>query len=208
MRESIPGDEVYFFKSAFIMRQVAWCHSLSHGLRGQNELDVIEKYLTRSDIHQLKNYNNVPMALLIIHGQALAEAYQKGWINSYQQVELDQTLTRFSNSMGGCERIKKTVFPVTYSMYIHLSLLFIILLLPFSLLGIFGVLSIPMVVAISAVFFLIEKMAVHLQDPFENKPTDTPMTAICFTIERDLRQIINDPHQAPETAHENAYYVL
>ena len=37
-----------------------------------------------------------------------------------------------------------------------------------------------------------QKMAMHLQDPFENRPTDTPMTAICFTIERDLKQMINE----------------
>lgn len=208
IRESIPGDEMFFFKSAFINRQIAWCVSLNNSLRGKNDLTPIEKYLTRSDLQQIKTYNNLPMALLIIHGQNLQEAYQKGWINSYQQVELDNTLSRFSNAMGGCERIKKTVFPVTYSMYIHLSLLFIILLLPFSLLGIFGIFTIPMVVGIAAVFFLIEKMAVHLQDPFENKPTDTPMTSICFTIERDLKQVINDPHQNYDVAVETGYYVL
>ena len=66
-------------------------------------------------------------------------------------------------------------------------------MLPFALIEVFGVmLFIPALVAIAAVFFLIEKMAIHLQDPFENKPTDTPMTAISFTIERDLMQVINE----------------
>ena len=32
-------------------------------------------------------------------------------------------------------------------------------------------------------------MAIHLQDPFENKPTDTPMTAIAQTIENNLSQL-------------------
>lgn len=36
---------------------------------------------------------------------------------------------------------------------------------------------------------LIEKMAIHLQDPFENKPTDTPMTTIATGIENNLMQL-------------------
>jgi putative membrane protein len=55
---------------------------------------------------------------------------------------------------------------------------------------------VPLVVlVIGAFFMLVEKMAVHLQDPFENKPTDTPMTAISHGIEKDLRQMLNDHHE-------------
>ena len=32
-------------------------------------------------------------------------------------------------------------------------------------------------------------MAIHLQDPFENKPTDTPMTTIAQSIEKNILQI-------------------
>ncbi|MBE7172951.1 MAG: hypothetical protein INR73_20410 [Williamsia sp.] len=208
IQETIPGDEVYFFKSSMIRRQIAWCVSLNHSLRGKEGVESMDKYLDRGDMHQIKNYNNVPMALLLIQSQNLQLAYRNGWINQFQQIELDNTLTRFSNSMGACERIKKTVFPVTYSMYIHLSLLFFIVLLPFSLLEIFGLMTVPMVVAIAAMYFLIEKMAVHLQDPFENKPTDTPMTSICFTIERDLKQVINDSSLQEMAVKENAYFIL
>ena len=208
IQESIPGDEMFFFKSALIKRQIAWCISLNKSLRGQEELPALEKLLDQNDLQQLKNYSSIPMGLLLIQAQDLQLAYRNKWINAFQQVELDNTLTRFSNSMGACERIKKTVFPVTYSLYIHFSLMFFFVLLPFSLLEIFQLMTIPMVMATGVVFFLIEKMAVHLQDPFENKPTDTPMNTICSTIERDLRQVINDAVQNDAVAKPNAYYML
>lgn len=208
IQENIPGDEIYFFKSAMIRRQIAWCVSLNQSLRGKEDLEALDKYMNRSDMQQLKNYSNTPMALLHIQAQNLQLACRNGWVNQFQQVELDNTLTRFSNSMGACERIKKTVFPATYSMYIHVSLIFFFLMLPFSLFDVFGIMTTPMVVAISAVYFLIEKMAVHLQDPFESKPTDTPMTSICLTIERDLKQVINDPSHHESVLKENAYYIL
>jgi putative membrane protein len=149
------------------------------------------------------------MALLELHGYDLQLAMENGWMNGYQQVELDKTLTRLTDAMGKCERIKNTIFPATYSLYIHFSLIFFFTLLPFSLIEVFGViLFVPVLIAIAAIFFLIEKMAIHLQDPFENKPTDTPMTAICSTIERDLKQVINESYTTDNQKAKTQFYVL
>lgn len=149
------------------------------------------------------------MAILDLQGLDLQKANDKRLLNTYQQVEIDRTLSRLCDSMGKCERIKNTIFPATYSLYIHFSLLFFFLLLPFAVVEFFGAMTIPVIIAIAAVFFLIEKMAIHLQDPFENKPTDTPMTAICFTIERDLKQMISEmQHHTAPAVKANRYYVL
>ena len=51
-------------------------------------------------------------------------------------------------------------------------------------------------------------MAIHLQDPFENKPTDTPMTAIAGTIEKDLRQLLHDQEEPEEKRQEAFYYIM
>jgi len=209
---SEQDEQAHFFRSRFIRRQIAWCYSLSRSLRGQDSWFGIEKFISRNDVQHIKNFSNTPMAILDLQGQDLQKAYHNGLINSYQQVEIDRTLSRLCDAMGKCERIKNTIFPATYSLYIHFSLLFFFLLLPFAVVDFFGFMSIPVVIAIAAVFFLIEKMAIHLQDPFENKPTDTPMTAICFTIERDLKQMMSDaPHSTeaePAGSKVKRYYVL
>jgi len=208
-KEAYQGEEHFFFKQKFIKRQIAWCFSLNRSLRNQDGKHGLENYLVKSDLHHLKNYSNAPMGLLELHGHDLQQGLENGWINPYQQVEIDKTLSRLSDAMGKCERIKNTVFPVTYSVYIHFSLLFFFALLPFALIDVFGVIFfVPILIAIAAVFFLIEKMAIHLQDPFENKPTDTPMTAICYTIERDLKQVINETYPVEATKTEKVFYVL
>ena len=109
--------------------------------------------------------------------------------------------------MGKCERIKNTVFPVTYSMYIHFSMLLFIALLPFAVIQYFGMVEVPVVVAISTCFLLIEQMAIHLQEPFENKPTDTPMTTIARSIEKNLKQMMRD-QDILELRETNKFYVL
>ena len=141
--------------------------------------------------------------MLELQAQDIRNAYKLGWLNDYQQVELDKTLTRFSNHMGGCERIKNTVFPSTYSVYIHFALLLFIMMLPFGLIEFFGIVEVPLVMAISCSFFLIEKMAIHLQDPFENRPTDTPTTAISRTIDNDIRQMLKESNRVEKKPQPN-----
>jgi ion channel-forming bestrophin family protein len=201
-------DEVQQMRQRMIRRQMAWCYALGQSLRRLNPTSGLDKFLNRRDLESLSRYNNVPMALLDQHARDLRRGLEEGYINRYQQIELDKTLTRLCDAMGKCERIKNTVFPSTYSLYIHFSLLLFICMLPFGVIDYFGFLEVPLVVAISACFLLIEKMAIHLQDPFENKPTDTPMTAIASNIEKDLRQLLHDQEMPEDKRSEAFYYIL
>jgi len=55
-----------------------------------------------------------------------------------------------------------------------------------------GLWEIPVLLTISSSFFVLERTARYLQDPFNNKPTDTPVTAIAHTVEADLRQLLGE----------------
>lgn len=200
----MPADDesgmVNAFTRRFIQRQIAWCYSLGRHLRGQNAAKGLEHYLERKEYELMLQMDNIPAALIDCMGKDLQLALEEGWLNRFQQVELDRTLTRLTDAMGKCERIKNTVFPSTYSLYIHLSLMLFIALLPFGVIEYFGIFEVPLVVAISACFLLIEKMGIHLQDPFENKPTDTPMNTISRNIEKNLMQIYQ-LHATPVKRH-------
>ena len=174
------------------MRQIGWAYCLGQMLRGQNTKQGLDRFLNAEEISIISRYTNAPAAILNLQARDLQDALGNGYLNRFQQVELDRTLTRLCDAQGKCERIKNTVFPSTYGTYIHFSLILFILLLPFAFMEIFGAMAMPVVVAISSCFLLIEKMAIHLQDPFENKPTDTPVTAIAKGIERDLKQMMRD----------------
>ncbi|MUV05111.1 hypothetical protein GN157_15450 [Flavobacterium rakeshii] len=210
------------FKERFAKRQAAWCYSLGMSLRGKDPLRPIKSLLTEEEYNFVKKHKHVPNALLLLHAKELKKANNQDRINVYQQVEIDNTLSRLCDSMGKCERIKNTVFPTTYSMYIRFTLLLFLTLLPFGLTDFLGWLQIPLVTTIGAAFFLIEKMAIHLQDPFENRATDTPMISISNNIEKNLLQMVHeyrdeynaddDMFESPKLNHmqpeKNAYFVL
>ena len=215
---SVEANE---FKESFAKRQAAWCYSLGQALRGKDPLKPIKHLLTADEFRYVSKHKHVPNAILILHSRALKIAKDQGKINTYQQVEIDNTLTRLCDSMGKCERIKNTVFPTTYSLYIRFTLCLFIMLLPFGLTNLVGWLQIPLVTTIAAAFFLVEKMAIHLQDPFENRPTDTPVTTISTAIEKNLIQMVNEfrdefddtLEKTDATLHhiqpvKNAYFVL
>ncbi len=211
MDKEYKDDELIAFRQRIVNRQIAWCYSLGQHLRGSDAMKGLDKWLSQEEMDYISGYTNKPAALLALHGRDINIALASGWVNRYQQVELDRTISRLCDAQGKCERIKNTVFPSTYSMYIHFSLLLFIGLLPFGLINYFGVAEILAVTGISACFLLIEKMAIHLQDPFENKPTDTPVTTIAGNIEQDLKQMMHEPYYAPAPALVSAaesYFVM
>lgn len=201
------NEEFSALQKKMVDRQIAWCYSLGQSLRGLDPLGGLDRLLSKKEINFAASNDSVPYALINLHAQDIRMAMEEGWINEFQQVELDRTLTRLCDSMGKCERIKNTIFPTTYSFYIHISLYFFILLLPFGVIEYVGVVEIPLVTALACFFLLIERMAVHLQDPFENKPTDTPMFAIARNIERNLKQMLQS-REVPEPARPSKYYIL
>lgn len=214
---SVEANE---FKENFAKRQIAWCYSLGEALRKNDAIKPLEGLISEEELRFVKNHQNIPNAILLLHGRDLRNAKIAKRINMYQQVEIDNTLSRLCDEMGKCERIKNTVFPTTYSMYIRLTLCLFILLLPFGLISVLSWFAIPLITAIAAAFFLIERMAIQLQDPFENRATDTPVTTIANTIENNIMQMLNeyqtefdilkefDLKAEPKKAENNAYFVL
>ncbi|UGU16559.1 bestrophin family protein [Sinomicrobium kalidii] len=205
------GDEAESAKALvhrMVYRQMAWNYSLGQSLRKQDPMEHTDRFLSEEERNRIAKHDNVPNALLQLHTADLKEAIEKGWVNTYQQVQLDETLKRLCDSMGKSERIKNTVFPATYSLIVHLTIYLFIIILPFGLVDDLGLIQIPLVITVAMAFFLIEKTAIYLQDPFENLPTDTPVTSIARTIEINLRQMLGETDVPPRTAPVQNFYLM
>jgi ion channel-forming bestrophin family protein len=134
----------------------------------------------------------------------------KGMIEDFRHMELMGTLTELYNLQGACERIKNTPFPRQYAYFSTLFTWIFILLLPFGLIGEFKDmghhlmwLMIPFYVLISWIFYTMEAVGDNSEDPFENFINDVPMTALCRTIEIDLREMLNETDIPPKMQAKN-----
>ena len=50
-----------------------------------------------------------------------------------------------------------------------------------------------------------ERTGAANEAPFENLPTDVPLTALCNTIERDLRELLGEPDLPEKLEPVNGY---
>jgi putative membrane protein len=195
----LNGNEKIIKQIAY--RQIAWCYSLGQSLRGLNPIENLETFISAEDLAELKQHNNKPLALLQLHGNDIKKLKENNQLDIFSQIQLDNTLVRLCDAQGKSERIKSTIFPVTYRIFLHGIIYLFVITLSISLVDIEGFFEIPLLLLISSAFFLLEKSATHMQDPFENRPTDTAMTAIARTIEINIKQLLKEkeipqPHPA------------
>ena len=191
------GNDEKIKKIAF--RQIAWCYSLGQSLRELIATDNLDEFISDEELKEIKKHNNKPLALLQLNAGDIKQLKETNQLDIFSQLQLDNTLVRLCDSQGKSERIKTTVFPVTYRLFLHAIIYLFVVTLAIAL-RVDGLFEVPLLVAISSAFFLLEKTATHMQDPFENRPTDTAMTAIAKTIEINIKQLLKEseipkPHQ-------------
>lgn len=174
-------------------RNIAWTYCLGHALRQQDASVVVKEWLSEKEVASLIGCNNLPMGILSLQSQSLRQLHDDQALDKLSQIELEKTIARLTASMGKCERIKKTVFPPIYRYGLHGSIYLFVVFLSLSVafkLQHF-VLEFIILVIVSMVFFFLEKAAYRMQDPFENLPTDTPVTSIAEKIKRDTLALLN-----------------
>jgi len=192
---------------AVAYRQIAWCYGLGEVLRGLDPTATLARYLPAYELAYLRPHANQPLALLALHAAQLKALYEQGAFGAVQHVQLDATLVRLCDAMGQAERIKSTVFPASYRLLVYSFIYLFLFTLSLGLVKTIGLWEIPVLLITSSSFFLLERTARYLQDPFSNKPTDTPVTAIARTVEINLRQLL-DEAAVPAPYAPEAFYLM
>lgn len=185
------------FSKEMIYRQVAFAHALRGQLRAQDTTADYSNLLSPAELAATISKQNPANYLLLQQGLRIREAIQSELLGPFDNISLEPTLAGFNNFQGGCERIRNTPLLRQYHFFTRLFLLVFMIVLPFSLIGDFNrmgvpALMIPVSILISFVFGVMGKVGEVNEDPFAGRITDVPMTAICNTIERDLKEMLGE----------------
>jgi len=204
LSQFIPNDDTKdsYIKS-FVDRQSVWCYALTHSLRRIEMPINVKEYCFKHNLVA----ENLPNLLLSKHADELFLLSDKYKLDANKQVQLDNTIQRLTDAMGKCERIKNTVFPRSYSLLIHFLIYVLMTILPFGLDHNNHFVEIFLATLVPALFIGIERTAILMQDPFENKPTDIAMIALSETIERNLAEMTGRS-LAPKPAVTSSYYIM
>lgn len=190
-----------------VFRQIAWCYSLGESLRGLESTGTLKDLLSDEEVTFIISQQNKPLSILKLHTDDIRSLRESNQIDSLSQIQLDNTLVRLCENQGKAERIKSTVFPVTYRKFLHYIIYLFVITLSVSLNNLAFYYELPILILISSAFFLLEKSATHMQDPFMNRPTDTAMTTIARTIEINLKQLL-DEKEVPAPLDTNTFYSM
>ncbi|GAB3289640.1 bestrophin family ion channel [Hymenobacter humi] len=193
-------EEVRDLHQRLLYRQIAWVNALRLHLRGQTaELwdSDVAPFLDDAEDADVRRMNNPPTHLLRHQSDELRLLHQRGLLTEYRHVALMDTIQDMFNAQGGCERIKNTPFPRQYAFFSFLFVWVFAAVLPLGLLSEFAKMGpghiwllVPVAVLVSGVFNTIELVGHTSENPFDNQINDVPMTAICRSIEIDLRELL------------------
>ena len=192
-------EELTTIKKEIVYRHIGYINALRMALRSQKQPEELQPFLKQDELDRLAQLANLPTQLIQQQAASLKEIFTDN-SNDYRYMQIDSTLNEFYNIQGACERIKNTVFPRIYS---HLTTIFTWIFafsLIFSLYDELNWQILVMRTIVAFVFLTLEKISRKLKDPFENAITDTPMTALCRTIEIDLRQMLGEKETPPPIA--------
>jgi len=188
-------------------RQIAFCYALGEVLRGLSPAESVSKFVEGKDMQEVLAQRNVPLALLNLNARDIKKMHEQKQADTYYHVQLDNTIGRLVDAMGRAERIKSTIFPASYRIFLHYAVYVFVITLSLALNTIATVFEIPLLVAISSVFFLVDKSANKIQDPFGNNPSDTAMTSIARNIEINIRQLLGEK-EVPEPLAPGSFYQM
>ena len=230
--DKLNQEELHQVHQRIIYRHIAWLNGLRHRLRQPSSFSLkvpksvkalnkgtaernhwdeeVGSYLNEEEYNYLIERKNTPTQLIRQQGKDLKELEGLGLIEDFRHMEMMRVLEEFYNLQGKAERIKNTPFPRQYAYFSKIFTWIFILLLPFGMVGEFADmghdliwLTVPFCVLISWVFITMEIVGDNSEDPFENFVNDVPMTALCRTIEIDLREMLGETDLPPKIKPEN-----
>lgn len=173
----------------FVYRHLGWLQALKQQLRAESVAEAVAPFLSEPERAALATQKNVAAWLLQLAGVELAEAAKRGWLTEHRLEMIDRTLVSLQ---GGCERIKSTPIPTAYRVFTHRFTRVYISFLPLGLIEHLELAAMPVLLALSLAFLVLETLGRLLEDPFTLTPNGLALNAICRNIEINLRQQLGE----------------
>jgi putative membrane protein len=187
----VPQDETA--QRSFFARIIpAFAFALHNHLHSEKvRVELFEEgYIHKEVFDGIDQNKHIPSQIASLIIQHVQQILGNGKITGEQLVVLNNELLSFTDICGGCERIKNTPIPFSYSVFIKKFIFFYIMTLPFGYVFSLGYLVIPVVVFVFYVLASLELIAEEIEDPFGGDANDVPTLKLAETIKRNVMEIL------------------
>jgi ion channel-forming bestrophin family protein len=184
-------------RRVLVRRVAAYVHAVRIHLRSEGDYSQLGRLLPDDDLQALAARSNPPIALLHDLGLRLAGLWQTGRVDTLHLPVLEGSLASMTDIQGGCERIKSTPIPVSYTLLIHRIVAVYCLALPFGLVDTVGLMTPLVVLLVSYAFFGLDAIGDEIENPFGLDSNDLPLSALSTMIEVNVREAVGDGDLPP-----------
>jgi ion channel-forming bestrophin family protein len=188
------------FQVGFVHFVIGYAHALRHHLRDADPTRTLARILPEEEVTKLRELENVPLAILQRLGELAAEARRRGWLHAFHVPVVEGSLSALTDIQGGCERIKATPIPYSYTVLMHRLVGVYCTLLPLGLMDTVKWATPFVVLFISYTFFGLDAVGDEVEQPFGFQTNDLPLNAMSVTIERNLRERLGESDLPPPVA--------
>ena len=190
--DKAASGEIEQIRRKMVYYQIAWVHSLRQHLRRLDPLSDVSSLLTPEEIDALRDQKNVPVAIQQWQSLLLRDALDRGWIDLAQWQAMNQSLDDLVDAQGGAERIKNTPMPRQYDYLPQVCAHIFCFLLPLAMVSSLGWFTPLGSTLVGFIFLALDQIGRDLEDPFDNRVHDIPLTSITRTIDINLRQMLGE----------------
>ena len=141
------------------------------------------------DKNEILKINQQPQFIAKLIFLALKADVRHGLFSIHELELFRSELNKFMEVAGGCERIKNTPIPFTYSVFIKKFIFIYVMLFPIVYSTQLFFIIIPVTMFILYVLASIELIAEEIENPFNGDESDLPLDAIVKNIGKSTREI-------------------
>ncbi|WP_373048303.1 bestrophin family protein [Vulgatibacter sp.] len=183
-------------QQAAIRRLIGFAHALRHHLRGTPDEET-RRFLRHGEAAAFATTANRPDFVLRQISREVAEAAAAGAIDPMIAAQIEENLTALAGVQAGCERIRLTPLPFSYSILLHRTAWLFCIALPFGIVSAAGWLTPFAAGLVAYAFFGLDALGDELEEPFGLLPNDLPLAAICRRVEIDLLEVLGERELPP-----------
>ncbi|SDL26226.1 putative membrane protein [Catalinimonas alkaloidigena] len=194
----ITPEELRFRQRRMIMRHIGFLYALKEALRKTKDT-TWAFYLSEEEAKALKEFTNIPNAILDLQSHDLEQLQKDGLIEGFRFLALNDLIRAFCDGMGKSERINNTVFPTPYLYFTRVCIWIFIILVTMAFAESSGLWSVFFGWVVGFIFNVTHLNGMHIMNPFsiDDLPTGVPISSITRAIEINLLEALQD-EQVPD----------
>ncbi|GAB3870426.1 bestrophin family ion channel [Hymenobacter segetis] len=147
-------------------------------------------------IDHLQTVRHVPSRLAAMLQEFYEQLLREGIILPTHLITIQRHHEALLDVAGGCERIKNTPIPFSYSYFIKGFISVFILTMPFNLLDTYEWLTVPITMFGAYALLGVEMIGDEIEDPFGKDSNDLPLTQMSNRIRANVHEILGvDLHE-------------